>query len=139
MEETTIRLNAVMTGEIALNSTSIQIVQLLILCSFEMEIAIANTTRKHVDGMVETASNSMKSIRIVQLIFLFGLEMDIAMQVNTTNTEACGWDGGDCIISIQEKYPDCILDDYSKIGNGRCDGETYNTTECGYDGGDCLV
>jgi len=50
------------------------------------------------------------------------------------NTEACGWDGGDCLV---EGYSDCKGIDPSYIGNGVCNAP-YNTTECGYDGGDCL-
>ena len=57
------------------------------------------------------------------------------------NTEECGWDGGDCIIS---EYPDCHVDYPTSIGNGVCDvdyngAKSYNTEECGWDGGDCIA
>ena len=45
----------------------------------------------------------------------------------TCNTEACGWDGGDCCESSQCK----ILG-----GNGACDN-ACNNKYCGFDSGDC--
>eukprot|EP00553_Chaetoceros_curvisetus_P014537 CAMPEP_0204644210 /NCGR_PEP_ID=MMETSP0718-20130828/1305_1 /ASSEMBLY_ACC=CAM_ASM_000674 /TAXON_ID=230516 /ORGANISM="Chaetoceros curvisetus" /LENGTH=403 /DNA_ID=CAMNT_0051665701 /DNA_START=1 /DNA_END=1212 /DNA_ORIENTATION=+ len=52
------------------------------------------------------------------------------------NTEACGFDGGDCIV---DGYPDCFVDRPDWIGDGYCnDWPPYNTEACGFDGGDCL-
>ena len=52
------------------------------------------------------------------------------------NTEACGWDAGDCII---EEYPDCHLGYPAEyIGDGGCD-KALDSEECGWDGGDCVV
>ena len=54
------------------------------------------------------------------------------------NTEACGFDGGDCVL-YNEKYPDCDASYYAYyIGDGKCHDEPpYNTEACGFDGGDC--
>ncbi len=41
---------------------------------------------------------------------------------------------GDCDV---EGYPDCIVREPQKIGDGTCDGGNYNVESCGYDGGDC--
>jgi len=77
------------------------------------------------------------------------------------NTDACGWDGGDCCVCT------CTDDDYTCgsngyncldpdvppncsggvgecnvpipdwVGDGYCDGPPYNTAACNWDGGDC--
>ena len=41
--------------------------------------------------------------------------------------------------SLATNYPDCEVQDSSKIGDGICDNsDGYNTAACGYDGaGDC--
>ena len=56
------------------------------------------------------------------------------------NSEACGFDDGDCLKLNARTYPDCTAPyQNSRIGDGRCDNEDpYNTEPCGYDGGDCL-
>ena len=56
------------------------------------------------------------------------------------NSEACGFDDGDCLELNARTYPDCTAPyENSRIGDGRCDNEDpYNTEPCGYDGGDCL-
>ena len=55
------------------------------------------------------------------------------------DTEACGYDGGDCI-EARRRYPNCnTFLEY--LGNGLCDsefGEGDNTEECGWGGGDCM-
>ncbi len=55
------------------------------------------------------------------------------------NTEACGFDGGDCGDRKQvDGYPDCFVSNTFRIGDGECqDWPPYNTPECGFDGGDC--
>ncbi len=51
------------------------------------------------------------------------------------NTEACGFDGGDCIV---EGFPNCFVPNPAEIGNGSCNlSPPYNTQNCGFDGGDC--
>ena len=53
------------------------------------------------------------------------------------NTAECDFDGGDCYYSnFMKKYPNCVVYDILRIGDGRCDGN-YNTAECGFDLGDC--
>ena len=57
------------------------------------------------------------------------------------NTEASGWDDGDCEVLDKEKYPNCTqVPGYkyyaTSLGNGYCNGN-LNTKECGYDGGGC--
>jgi hypothetical protein len=77
-------------------------------------------------------------------------------------SEACGFDGGDCLkvgepclkdeecasgfcnantkvcyLGVLEKYPDCVVEYPKKIGDGVCNGGDYATEVCGYDGGDC--
>ena len=68
------------------------------------------------------------------------------------NTDACGYDGGDCI-EINARYGKCTLeypnwagnticwdnwyvnytvDDPSSVGNGWCNGGKYMSPECGY-------
>lgn len=49
------------------------------------------------------------------------------------NTEACGWDFGDCF------PPNCSVDYPYWIGDGVCDYGEYNTKECVWDGGDCVL
>jgi hypothetical protein len=49
---------------------------------------------------------------------------------------SCVADGGDCI-SFLQKYPNCIVPDPEKVGDGICDGALYFKNECGWDGGDC--
>jgi hypothetical protein len=43
--------------------------------------------------------------------------------------ELCGKEDGDCTA--------CIVDDWRKLGDGKCDGGKYNTAECNFDFGDC--
>jgi len=50
------------------------------------------------------------------------------------NTEACGWDGGDCLI---DGYPDCHVENPHWFGNGNCQ-RLYNTEACGWGGGACI-
>ena len=51
------------------------------------------------------------------------------------NTEACGWDAGDCLIA---DYPNCHVGISGWINDGQCDDYApYNTEACGWDGGDC--
>ncbi len=45
-------------------------------------------------------------------------------------TEECGFEYGDCL--------GCQVEDFSKLGDGKCDGGTYNTEACGFDFGDCI-
>ena len=52
------------------------------------------------------------------------------------NSEACGWDGGDCD-DFQKKYPGCNVKNPMRVGDGKCDGGDYNIEECAWDGGDC--
>lgn len=51
------------------------------------------------------------------------------------NTIACGFDDGDCI-TFNLAYPNCKIDEPTKIGDGICDQE-YNDEDCLYDGDDC--
>ena len=52
------------------------------------------------------------------------------------NVIQCGYDGGDCE-DFNSMYPDCKVEDASRIANGICDGFPYNSHECRLDGGDC--
>ena len=52
------------------------------------------------------------------------------------NILECGEEDGDCVI-FNQRYPDCIAENPSWIGDGDCDGGLYNTLTCGWDGGDC--
>ena len=57
---------------------------------------------------------------------------------NLLNTEACGYDGGECD-EFNAKYPGCAAHILFWIVDDICDYAPYNTTEaCGYGGGDCL-
>ncbi len=71
-------------------------------------------------------------------------------QSQDLNTTYCDYDGGDCIPTPVEGYPDCIIlpQYHGNVGDGKCDDDEYNswrrgwkdlnTTECDYDGGDCI-
>ena len=38
------------------------------------------------------------------------------------------------------KYPNCIVREPSKLGDGVCfDHYEYNSEDCGFDGGDCII
>ena len=57
------------------------------------------------------------------------------------NTKECGFDGGDCKIhNFKRMHMDCKVDDYTKIGNGKCDKNLngYNSKACEWEDGDCL-
>jgi len=49
------------------------------------------------------------------------------------NTEACGWDSGDCDVN---GYPDCHPPFPSKLGDNICNPE-LSVESCGFDLGDC--
>ena len=66
-----------------------------------------------------------------------------------TNTEECGWDGGDCCELTCDhdncgvfwgytcKDPSVVCEENKHyLGDGKCH-EITNTAACGYDGGDC--
>jgi hypothetical protein len=55
------------------------------------------------------------------------------------NTEACGWDDGDCPAPVSvEVFSKCFVREPFRIANGYCDCEVpYFTKECEWDGGDC--
>ena len=55
------------------------------------------------------------------------------------NTEACGYDGGDCV-AFNNNYPNCTAELIWMIGGGKCHNyDPYNTEAYGYDGGDCVA
>jgi len=55
---------------------------------------------------------------------------------DSLNTEACGWDDGDC--PALNVFAGCNVPDPFRIGNGICDSRPpYFTAECKWDGGDC--
>jgi len=44
-------------------------------------------------------------------------------------------------VFFREKYPLCEIskyNDFSRIGDGHCDGGIFNTVQCGLDNGDCI-
>jgi len=80
--------------------------------------------------------------------------------MDTYNTLACGWDGGDCCKSTCESTAsttcgdsgwlcldpagsNCAVDNPSYLGDGYCDAveesHGYNTRGCNWDGGDCCI
>ncbi len=59
---------------------------------------------------------------------------------STYNSRACAFDAGDCVSrneEIQERFPDCDVEEIGWIGNGNCD-DFANIKECGFDSGDCF-
>ena len=57
------------------------------------------------------------------------------------NTKECAFERGYCLqldVFIK-KFPDCVIDDLSKLVDGKCDENAYNTAEYGNDSSDCEV
>jgi len=70
----------------------------------------------------------------------FSLLGDGNCETGIYNTEACGFDNGDCVSSnelIQMKYPNCNVENIGWVGDGNCNGGDYASDECENDGGDC--
>lgn len=53
------------------------------------------------------------------------------------NIKECGWEGEDCN-AFNGKYPNCKVQDLTRLGDGKCDSDVYNVPECGFDHGDCV-
>lgn len=56
------------------------------------------------------------------------------------NTEACGFDHGDCVEDTiaNLSVKGCSVPLPELLGDGKCQGGPYNTEACDYDGGDCI-
>lgn len=56
------------------------------------------------------------------------------------NTEACDWDGGDCLVlnDFNKTWPGCVVSNISLLSNDICEIES-NTEACDWDGGDCII
>jgi len=109
-----------------------------IFFGYWINIALGQADGKYVEQAYPLCPLATKFNQIQRFIDIIGDGTCQFPQGKGTNVIECGWDGGDCD-TINERYPNCTVNDFALLGDETCNGFAYNNLACGFDDGDCIL